>query len=179
MTQALTNWANLRLWLIGLAAFLLAASAALSAELPLTPIESGVHSNVSARSFRVVVDQDAFRELHRRIHSHRLPSPSAPLVDFSRVAVVAAFMGWRPSLGYRIGFGEAVVVEGGRASVRVVEREPPPGTVRGQVITTPYALAILACAECDEIDFVAPDGDLIERVAPLKPGRRSHSVSAP
>ena len=142
-------------------------------------MESGSHSNVSARSFQVVVDQDAFRELHRRIHSHRLPPPSAPTLDFSRVVVVAAFMGWRPSLGYRIGFGEAVVVEGGRARVRVVESEPPLGTVRGQVVTTPYALATLACAECDEIDFVDPDGDLIERVAPLKPGRRSHSVSEP
>ena len=165
--------------LIGLAATVLPVCACLSAELALTPIESGVHSNVSDRSLQVVFDQDAFRELHRRIHAHRLPSPRAPSVDFSRVLAVAAFMGWRPSLGYRIGFGDVVVVEGGRASVQVVESEPPPGAVRGQAVTTPYALATLACAECDAVDFVDTEGGVIESVAPLKPKRRKTAPREP
>ena len=142
----------------------------------MTPLESGTLSNVSVRSFQAVFDQDAFRNLYRHIHRHRLPPPSAPTMDFDRFVVVAAFMGRRPSLGYRIRFGDVAAIRNGRASVWVVESEPLPGTAQGQMITTPYALAALARTGCDAIDFVDAEGGVVKQVVVPKPERPSSSV---
>ena len=124
-------------------------------------------------------DQYAFRKLHRRIHSHRLPPPSAPTVDFDRFMVVAAFMGQRSTLGYRIRFGDVAAIDGGTAILTVTESQPPPDTVQGQVITTPYVIAALAQGSYEKIAFVDPYGTVLERVTLRKDERSPHSPSTP
>lgn len=171
MKRAPIHWSSSRRLLIFLAAFAFSGEACPSTESTLTPLESGTHSNVPVRSFQAVFDQDAFRNLHRHIHSHRLPPPSAPTVDFDRFVVVAAFMGQRSTLGYRIRFGDAVAVEDGTAILSVTESQPPPNTVQGQVITTPYAIAALAHGSYEKIAFVDPYGTVLESVTLLKDER--------
>jgi len=159
----LCNGANLgKLLICFLALALPPAEAADSSRL--VPLESGNHSNAVDRSFQVLFDQPAFNKLHRNVHSGRLPPPASPQVDFDRFVVVAAFMGQRSTLGYRIGFGDAVAFEGGTASLPVTERGPPPGTVQGQAITTPYAIAALARGDYKEVAFVDPNGAVLQRV---------------
>ena len=166
MVVASGEWTRIWRSLTWLAAVVLpAAHAVAAASSALVPLESGNHSNAVGRSFQVLFDQQTFNRLHRSVHAHRSPPPDAPQVDFDRFVVVAAFMGQRSTLGYRIGFGDAVAIEDGTASLPVTESRPPPDAVLGQVITTPYAFASLACGGYEEVAFADPDGIVLERVA--------------
>ena len=65
------------------------------------------------------------------------PLPSQPTVDFSKQYVIAAFMGERPSSGYRIEIS-GIEKRGGTLDVYVKKYETP-GMLT--VITNPFYLA--------------------------------------
>ncbi len=149
------------------------ATCAAGASSTLRSLESGAQSGVTERSFRIVSDECAFRQLHRSVHAHRIPLPPPPEVDFDRDIVLAAFLGARSTAGYHAGFGE-VDVAGDMARVIVFERSPPAGAVLAQVVTTPYAMAALSRWNLKAVVLVDPSGTVLFR-APLPRKRRGTS----
>jgi hypothetical protein len=66
--------------------------------------------------------------------------PPAPAVDFSREAVLLIAMGQRPSAGYGLNLAGEATLRDGVLTVPVDWREPPPGYLRAQVVTSPCLL---------------------------------------
>ena len=126
-------------------------------------MESGVFSGITEPMFAAIADEDAFNVLYRRIHSHRLPPPDPPPVDFDVHIVVGAFLGERPTNGYAVRIYDAIAEDGQVASIRVAEQTPAPNRSQGQITTTPYALATLARSDYREIVF--KDGTGTVRIA--------------
>ena len=139
----------------------------------LAPLESGAQSGVTERSFRVVVDENAFRELHASVHSLRMPPPRPPEVDFAANVVLVAFLGRRSTGGYGIGFGEASV-EHGVARATVVKWSPSPGAILTQAITTSYAMATLPRDGIEVVELVDDGGAILLRTS-LPPARSFES----
>ncbi len=130
----------------------------------LVPMEAGVFSQQHERSFLVCASSADFRALYRRIHSGRMPPPTAPRVDFAEHVVVVASMGARPSTGYGIGFVGTAEVEAGVATVRVSERAPAPDTAQGAAMTAPYAIAALPRGDYEAVRFLDAAGHVIARI---------------
>jgi hypothetical protein len=63
-------------------------------------------------------------------------------VDWSREMVVAIFLGTKPTSGYRVAITDARPVEG-KLVVSYTERSPGKGDITLQVLTAPYALAVV------------------------------------
>lgn len=89
-----------------------------------------------------------WRRLYGQVTSPRMSPPPAPVVDFAREGVLLLAMGQRSSAGYGLSpAGEAATVRDGVLAVRVEWREPPPGYLQAQVITSPcLALKLPAVA---------------------------------
>ncbi len=66
----------------------------------------------------------------------------APVVDFNRQMAVAVQIGRRPTTGYGVNITSADVVND-RMEVRYQVFAPQPGSVVAQVITSPFAIALL------------------------------------
>ena len=130
----------------------------------LAPLESGGQSGVVDRSFRVVADENAFRELHASVHALRLPPRRPPDVDFEAHVVLVAFLGRRSTGGYGMGFGEARV-EGGLVRATVIERSPPEGAILTQAITTPYAMATLPRDGIEAVELLDGNGTVLLRAS--------------
>ena len=130
----------------------------------LAPLESGAQSGVTERSFRVVVDENAFRELHASVHNLRMSLPRPPDVDFAANVVLVAFLGRRSTGGYGTGFGD-LTVEGRVARATVVERSPPEGAILTQAITTPYAMATLPRDGVEVVELVDGRGAILLRAS--------------
>jgi hypothetical protein len=71
-------------------------------------------------------------------------APKSPVagVDWSREMVVAIFLGIKPTSGYRVAITDARPVEG-KLVVSYSERAPAKGDITLQVLTAPYALAVV------------------------------------
>ena len=121
-------------------------------------IESGTQAACAQAGYRVIDDAEAFRRLYAGLHAQRLPAPMPPAIDFHRHIVVVACLGGRSSTGYGVSFGESVAIDQGVATVRVIERRPPPGAIVGQAITNPYAIAALPRSSLGAVLFVDAAG---------------------
>lgn len=146
---------------LGLAAVLVASCAGTTGRSgpALTRIEAGVHSTLHAREFMVIEDAADFALWYRALHAHRLPSPTAPRIDFHRHLVLVASMGQRPTGGYAIGFSESgVSVQADTALVTIIERHPAQGKVQTSALTNPYAIATLPRDRYAKVAFVGADG---------------------
>jgi hypothetical protein len=135
-------------------------------------IEVGGQSAVPADriAFRVIADATGLARIYGEIHGHEIPPPSPPAVDFKHSLVLAAFLGQRPTAGYGIALGPArhvVEDDGPWLEVAVTTRQPPPGAVTAQVITSPYCLARVARGEYRRVRFVAAN-DSDEVIAELR-----------
>lgn len=128
------------------------------------PVEAGVFSHMPDRSFLVVADGGEFASLYRRIHAGRLPPPEIPSIDFRRKVVVVALMGRRSTTGYAIRFDEEATFEEGRATVRLTERTPAPGTVQGAALTAPYAIASLPRGNYETVQFLDAAGAVVASI---------------
>ena len=166
MRRSKSTASAVRLACIGWAALLAGQQPACGAAgaVSLVPIEAGAFSQQHERSFLVSASSADFGALYRRIHSGRMPPPTAPRVDFAEHVVVIASMGARPTTGYGIGFVGTAQVEEGVATVRVSERAPAAGTVRGAAVTAPYAIATLSRGDYQAVRFVDAAGDVIARI---------------
>jgi hypothetical protein len=104
-------------------------------DLPVRSIDRGFQSGVEAPRQVVVTSADAFAALWRE-HSIK----PAPMVDFTREAVVAVFLGVRQTAGFSV---DIVSVTGGPMGTVVTFRERTPGAdaITAQVLTFPYVIA--------------------------------------
>ncbi|MHB9131282.1 MAG: protease complex subunit PrcB family protein [Armatimonadota bacterium] len=95
---------------------------------------SGQQAPFPDRGFFVVQRPEAWRALWGRT--------PAPEVDFTQNSVVVALMGQQPTAGYGVNIAD-VRATGQRINVFVTETRPKPGDTVAQVITYPYAMAVV------------------------------------
>ena len=136
-----------------------------TADLPLTPVESGVQSNVTAQAVNVVSHIDSFRRLYADIHAHVLPPRRPPAIDFDKDVALVAFLGRRSTGGHGISFGDTVTINDRVATVSVIVRSPPADAVLPSLVTTPYAIATLKRGDYDLVVFADSSGTELGRVA--------------
>lgn len=90
--------------------------------------------------FEVITEAAPFRKLYAEIHSHQLPSPLPPEVDFDRLFVLFISMGEKPTAGYRVEI-DRMKQSDGVLNVTLRLHEPPPGGFNATVMTNPFVLA--------------------------------------
>ncbi len=87
----------------------------------------------------VFVARDA--ETYQQLQKKMTDLPSADTIDFKKNAIVSAFLGTRPTPGYKI------VIKNSGNVVRINESAPPAGTMVAQVLTSPCAVALISLQE--------------------------------
>lgn len=103
-------------------------------------LASGSQATVGeGAQFEIITNQDQLLRLWNRAHGAQLTPPPAPDIDFRRDTVVAYFMGQRPTGGYSLEVRD-VTVEGNEAYVSIRQREPAPGEIVTQVLTSPWVM---------------------------------------
>lgn len=94
------------------------------------------------------------------------PQPDQQVIDFSRNALVALWMGKKPTAGYRISLAaEKAEIKNGTANLRVNLQEPKPNTVSAQVITSPCLLLALPKKGYDAIAVIAQKNDQLAKIS--------------
>lgn len=111
----------------------LLAVALQSAGASMRTIDRGSQSNVDDQKQAVARTAAEWEALWRQ-HSPDRPQPA---VDLSKEMVVAVFLGSRNTAGYSIDIVSAKEDQGALI-VAYRERQPAPGAVTAQIITTPY-----------------------------------------
>jgi hypothetical protein len=129
-----------RVWVIALA--MAAAVSGVAAQDNFRTVDIGVYSGVQDSREAVIRTPAAWRALWAEHVSTRTPPPPAPSIDFSRLMVIAVFMGTRPTGGYRIEVRN-VTMSHGELVVSVRRTEPPRGSIVAQVLTQPYHIIVL------------------------------------
>lgn len=104
--------------------------------LPFQTILSGAYSLADTFSVELITNDDEWENAWLIAKGRVSPLPEKPTVDFSRQYVIAAFMGERPSSGYRIEI-DSVEKVGRILKVHVIKYETP-GMLT--VITSPFYL---------------------------------------
>ncbi|NLH49806.1 MAG: protease complex subunit PrcB family protein [Myxococcales bacterium] len=102
----------------------------------------GQYCGVKEAGVRVVVDPGQWSQLWRNIHANCEPQPPLPAVDFKTQAVVAVFMGIRPTGGFAVRIQE-VRRDGANLVVTVRETEPRLGQMVTEALTQPYSLVVV------------------------------------
>lgn len=91
------------------------------------------------RSFLLVRDEAALRELWNRAHGSQLQVPPVPEVEFRRETVVALFLGTKPTGGYGIEVEDVALEEGDLfLDARIIE--PAPDAITTQALTSPWLM---------------------------------------
>lgn len=108
---------------------------------------------------RWIADASEWRDLYARINSQWMNPPPPPAVDFPRKGVLLIAMGQRSSAGYGLILADDVAnVRNGVLTVGVDWREPPTGSWRAQVMTSPCLLATVPDAGFTRIRVVDREG---------------------
>lgn len=102
----------------------------------------GNYSGYTAPSHMVIETEDQWREVWEQVHRFRRPRPELPGLDFEEKMVVAVFMGQRSSGGYRIEITQ-ITEKKKEIVVDVVQKEPPPGSIRTMALTQPYHMVVI------------------------------------
>ena len=89
--------------------------------------------------FEIASSQEEFVRLWNMAYGSQLTLPPIPPTDFRRESVLGFFLGTRSTGGYGIEVRD-VTTEGGEYYVNVVVREPGPGAITTQAITSPWVL---------------------------------------
>ena len=134
-----------------------------NSQVQLTVLESDAFSGMqeAGPDFKVITDAQTFAEQYRKAHAHKLDQSDPPQVDFKNRLVLVAFMGQQSTAGYGIQFDSPPVREGGSLLVTVRMQKPPPGAILAQVITSPYAMAVIDRGDYTTIKFVDQDAKLL------------------
>ena len=94
------------------------------------------------------------------------PGGAAPAADFEGGAVLLVAAGQRPTAGFELTLASPrAPVKDGVALVRVAVREPPPGAVVAQVVTSPCLVVALPRAGLAEVKVADGAGALLGSVA--------------
>lgn len=108
---------------------------------------------------RWIASAGEWRDLYARINSQWMNPSPPPAVDFPREGVLLIAMGQRSSAGYGLALADKVAnVRDGVLTVRVDWREPPPGYLRAQVMTSPCLLAVVPDAGFNRVQVVDREG---------------------
>src|SRR5437879_6017563 len=107
----------------------------LQTEISFTTIASGAASRIEEPRQVVIHTVAEWQALWK---SHKPDSP-APAVDFAQSAVVAVFLGSRPTAGFGVKI-TAIKKDGDKAIVEYTEGKPRPDLMVAQVLTAPFVI---------------------------------------
>jgi PrcB C-terminal len=127
-------------------------------------LESQIHSGVTESHLRflVISEQHRFLEVYNKIHAVTLQKPALPEVDFATQRVLVALMGQKSTAGYEIQFGEIALQRQSVIEVTVRLSTPSQDAVLAQVMTSPYALAVIESGTYTQVKFVTEAGEVLE-----------------
>lgn len=92
-----------------------------------------------------IADAEAWQRWYAQIMNLRMEPPPAPAVDFSRDGVLLIAMGQQTTGGYGLSLtGTPATVQDGVLTVPLAWREPLPGMILTQVMTSPCLLVKLS-----------------------------------
>ncbi|ACB74417.1 protease complex subunit PrcB family protein [Opitutus terrae] len=111
---------------------------------------SGPHSGVAEPSTRVVRDPAAWTALWQQLDREAPPAPA-----WSTRMAVAVFLGQRRSAGFRLEV-LATREECGQLVITVREQQPAPGKIVAQVLTSPWAVAVVPASPLPVVARVRP-----------------------
>jgi len=107
-----------------------------------------------------LTDASAFRSQWSRMHAGLVEPPAEPKLDFTRDAVLLLEMGSRPTAGFGLRLAATQLIHDGDLQVVSIEwREPPPGSMAAQVLTSPCLVLALPAAMHGRIEVRDQDGD--------------------
>ncbi len=89
--------------------------------------------------FDVITEEKTFNKLFKEVHSHQLPPPLPPEIDFRSSRVIFISMGEKPTAGYRV---EIDTITWSRDALKVKVRfhEPLPGDIQATLVTHPFVM---------------------------------------
>ena len=106
-----------------------------------------------------IADTETWRQRYAQMMSLRMTPLPLPTVDFSRESILLIAMGQQTTGGYGLSLiGTMATVQDGVLIVPVEWREPPPGAILTQAMTSPCLLAKLPAGEFSRFRVVDQDG---------------------
>lgn len=102
----------------------------------------GYNCGYTEPSKLVIKTEEQWREVWGKVHRLQLPMPGLPKIDFEKEMVIAVFMGEQKSGGYEIEITSVTETEE-EIVVEVVERKPPPESLRTMVLTQPFHIVVV------------------------------------
>jgi hypothetical protein len=155
------------LW-IGILALLSACRSNGAPEIPSTTVEatlltqsSQCWNNSVDPSVVWITNSDSYESVYNQTRKHLLGDTiTAPSVDFTRLSVVAVYMGRKPTAGYHVSMASraAAVGEHNELILLVSWIEPPGDALLAQVITSPCILVSIPKGNYSTIQIVDESG---------------------
>jgi len=96
-------------------------------------------TGVQGARYQLLTNRDQLIGVWSQVHATQLQQPPLPQVDFQRETLVAIFLGQRNSGGYGVTV-RRVAVEGNDLYLDTEFREPAPGAITTQALTSPWTL---------------------------------------
>jgi hypothetical protein len=125
--------------------------------LDLVTIAKGAFGAKTAATRVVCETNTAWQELWADHTADEIPTPALPTVDFSANAVVAVFVGQRPSSGWTVDIIRAELEDvsrgRGRRTLTVLYRVTSPLGPAQDVLTSPFHIAQVPKAGWDRVEF--------------------------
>ena len=133
-------------------------------DVQLQMVERGAYSGItdSGLHFAVISARDHYEEVMARVYAWKHEAPDPPSVDFDDQLLVAVFMGQKPTAGYAVSFKGDAKVKGDALKIGIERTYPSPDDMVAQVITSPYAIAIVERGDYTRVRFLDADGDTLE-----------------
>lgn len=100
-------------------------------------VAAGDHSGLTLLRYEVILDQASFDEFWQIHAAPSFPREKAPVVDFDREMIIAAFLGQQRTGGYQIRVS-AIHKHPQHLSVDLHVSRPPQGVLVTQMLTQPY-----------------------------------------
>lgn len=122
-------------------------------------LAEGANAELEEPFFAVLRDIETYSAFRA---ATRAPAPELSPEFFAGHAIIAVFLGTRPTPGYAV-----EIASRGRGEYRVTERGPLPGAILAQVLTSPYQIAAVP-VERDTGVFVTLDEGVARRVTPYR-----------
>jgi len=100
----------------------------------------------------LIKSEEEFDKIWKESQSGIEMGPAKPKVDFSKQWVIAGFLGWVKSSGYKL---EIKSVETGSAAtvITLLQKRPGPGCMNAQVIEFPYFFASINHFSPETVQF--------------------------
>jgi len=115
-------------------------------------IDQNAMSGIEQKEDHVITEDKQWSRLWAKIHSNESPVPNMQQIDFSKVNVLAVFMGMKNSGGFGIEIKK--VVDTGKQIVAVVEQiTPPEGAMVTMALTQLYHIVTIENPEGKPVVF--------------------------